>query len=227
MKIVVDDREQYVMMLRASGMTFREIGEKLGGLSATTARTIYNDAILAGRSLDKSDLSSFIFKNIPNKNLATRVRGALKRAHIRTIEDFIATPISSLEKIRNLGEDSMAQIKMLRRILGCEEEITSKGLTFEDIKDDIDIRVSQSEGKDDPMFTIIYGKRYLNDEDYNLKTVEVSIYKDTDGKTFIAKTIDDGKFLGENFNPTKGFFVDCFKDVLKLCKFMPISTCDE
>lgn len=214
---IITDREQYVIDMRENGATYKEIGKKIG-VSDTQAKAIYQHAIWKRKDVDSNALSAYIFNNVDDRVIATRIRNNLIRNNIKTIEEFKAVSDEEYRQMRNVGNETLEYIKELKRKLRAE----NNELTFDDIKADIDIAVDETQGCNDSMFTILYGKRFWGNADALEKTVQVSVYKDTDGETFVAEVVDHGKLLGENFVPTKEFFLSCYEDVLKLCNFHPV-----
>ncbi len=86
-------------------------------------------------------------------------------------------------------------------------------MTFETIKNDIEIDVDQSPCTDDPRFTIIFGCHIPNNKD----VVEVTIYKNPVDGSYNATVCDPHYVLGEDFKPTREFIMYCLSLLVARC----------
>ena len=90
-------------------------------------------------------------------------------------------------------------------------------MTFENIKNDIEIDVEQSPGADDPRFSIIFGCHTFVNNEMNKEIVEVSICKSPIDNSYNASVRDPYHVLGEDFTPTREFVLYCISLLVARC----------
>lgn len=115
---MMTERQQKIIELRAiNGMIYDEIGDVLG-VSKETVRIEFHKI---ARFCNKPDIRRLLLEldpdpitlqsNINELNLSTRSYTALARKNIKTVEELSKYTYDDLRKIRNLGVNSILEIK--------------------------------------------------------------------------------------------------------------------
>lgn len=107
-KLTPDERKKKVRELRASGMTFRKIGEEMG-VSTNRARQIHEMQTWTERR-------ERLWPELKTINgvLASRIANALSRNGISTIDELKAISPERIRNMRNIGKESFEIIMRIR-----------------------------------------------------------------------------------------------------------------
>lgn len=122
---MMTERQQKIIELRIiNGMTYEQIGNILG-VSKETVRIEFHKI---ARFCNKPGISRLLLELNPNPitlqsninelNLSTRAYTALARKNIKTVGELSKYTYDDLRKIRNLGENSILEIKEVLKDIG-------------------------------------------------------------------------------------------------------------